>query len=174
MHFSIIVVWLAYSFGSDLWLCKISETSMPNISPYHELHISLFRSRRKKAYKGLGEDTKHFERLESIIWGTCFYSKNLSKPPNVKLSKGMGEWYSMNRSICQPPRTRRKPKAPWRLRRKGWAIFDRPIQFKVECFVVTYAWWRNKILQQLLINNLKSSFAQGRAKFSLGDLVDAR
>jgi hypothetical protein len=29
IHFSIMVVWLAYSLGSDLWLSKIFETSMP-------------------------------------------------------------------------------------------------------------------------------------------------
>ena len=42
MHFSIMVVWLDYSFGFDLWLCKIFETSMPRFSPYHELYKKPF------------------------------------------------------------------------------------------------------------------------------------
>ena len=44
----------------------------------------------------------------------------------------------------------------------GEQHFDWLIQFKEEYFVVTYAWRRSETLQQLLINNLKSRFAQVR------------
>ena len=53
---------------------------------------------------------------ESVTRGTCFYFENFLKTSGCNLEPGMGKWCFMNRSISQPPKIRRKPKAPWRIR----------------------------------------------------------
>jgi hypothetical protein len=53
MHFSVMAVWLVYSFGFNLWLCEIFETRMPYFCPYHELHISLLEVGERRRTKTL-------------------------------------------------------------------------------------------------------------------------
>jgi len=116
MHFSIMVVWLAYSLGPIFDFAKYLRQVCLSFSPYLELHQKAFRSRRKKAYKRPWWGYKHFWANESVIRGTCFYFWKLLKTSGRNLEQGMGKWCFMNRSISQPPKTRRRPKAPWRLR----------------------------------------------------------
>ena len=116
MHFSIMVVWLAYSLGPIFDFAKYLRQVCLSFSHYLELHQKAFRSRRKKAYKRPWWAYKHFWANESVIWGNCFYFQKLLKTSGRNLEQGMGKWCFMNRSISQLPKTRRRPKAPWRLR----------------------------------------------------------
>ena len=117
MHFSIMVVWLAYSLGPIFDFAKYLRQVCLSFSPYLELHQKASRSRRKKAYKRPWWGYKHFWANESVIRGTCFYFfENFWKPPDVILSK---EWVSgalWNVLSLNRPRQGEAQKAPWRLR----------------------------------------------------------
>ena len=113
MHF--MVVWLIYFFGVNLWLCKIFETSMPYFSPYHELHISLLEIGERRRTKDLIR-VQTLWAIRECYLRNLFSSEKSFKTSRCKVEQGMSEWWFMNRSISQLPKTRRKPKAPWRLR----------------------------------------------------------
>ena len=115
MHFSIMVVWLVYSFGFNLWLCKIFETSMPYFPPYHEQHISLLEVGERRRTKALVRMQTLWVIRECHLRNLFLLEKSI-KTSGCKVEQGMGEWCSMNRSISQPPKTRRMSNAPWRLR----------------------------------------------------------
>ena len=107
MHFSIMVVWLVYSFGFNLWLCKIFEKSMPYFPPYHELHISLLEVGERKRTKAL----VRMQTLWAIqechlrnIWAKEFISKKLNHQ-NSKYGWLRGSSYLYSScSTFQPPK----------------------------------------------------------------------
>ena len=92
IHLHILIkVYDLFLFGSSLWLIKTSKASMPLYS-YPELHISLIKWQEKRRQQHcLGEDLKHKEWFERIIWGArlffLFKNKNPSfyagRPRNV-------------------------------------------------------------------------------------------
>ena len=60
------------------------------------------RSRRKKAYKGLGEDANTLSDLGYHLRNLFIFEKSF-KTSGCKDDRRMGEWCFMNRSISQPP-----------------------------------------------------------------------
>ena len=101
--------------GPIFFFAKYLRQVCFSFSTYHELHKSLLEVRERRRTKALVR-VQTLWANESIIRGTCFYFENLLKTSRCNLEQGMGKWCFMNHSISQPPKTRRKPKAPWILR----------------------------------------------------------
>ena len=101
--------------GPIFFFAKYLRQVCFSFSTYHELHKSLLEVRERRRTKALVR-VQTLWANESIIRGTCFYFKNLLKPSGCNLGKGIDKWCFMNHSISEPPKTRRKPKAPRRLR----------------------------------------------------------
>ena len=119
-----------FSLGPIFDFAKYLRQVCLSFSPYLELHQKAFRSRRKKAYKGLGEDTNTSDRMRVSFEELVFIFRKLLKTSGCNLEQGMGKWCSMKRSISQPPKTRRKPKSPMEIKVK-----------RVSKFWPTYSVW---------------------------------
>ena len=116
MHFSVMVVWLAYSLGPIFdfakYLRQVYLSFFPTLS---SIKRPLEVGERRRT-KGLGEDTNIFERRRVSFEELVFIFENFWKPPDVILSK---EWVSgalWNVLSLNRPRQGEGQKAPWRLR----------------------------------------------------------
>ena len=83
VHFSIMIVWLAYSLGPIFNFVKYLRQVCLSFSPT--------LSSTKKRTKGLGEDTNTFEWMRVSSEELVFISENFWKPSDIILSK---EWVS--------------------------------------------------------------------------------
>ena len=110
MHFSIMIVWLAYSLGPIFNFVKYLRQVCLSFSPT--------LSSTKKRTKGLGEDTNTFEWMRVSFEELVFIFRKLLKTSGCNIEQRMGKWCSMKRSISQPPKTRRSPKSPMEIKVK--------------------------------------------------------
>ena len=109
--YDLLTLWVRSLTLQNIW-DKYALVFLPTLSSTKKpLEVG-----ERRHTKGLGEDTNTFERMRVSFEELVFLFRKLLKTSGHNLKQGMGKWCSMKRSISQPPKTRRRPKAPWKLR----------------------------------------------------------
>ena len=108
--YDLLTLWVQYLILQNIWN-KYALVFLPTLSSTK----AFLEVGERRCTKGLGEDINTLSEWECYSRNLFLFRKLLGTS-RCNLEQGMGKWCFMNHSISQPPKTRRKPKAPWRLR----------------------------------------------------------
>ena len=109
--YDLLTLWVWSLTLQNIWN-KYALVFLPTLSS-----TKAFRSRRKKAHKkALVRIKTPLSEWECHPRNLFLFFENFWKPRDVILSKEWGKWCFMNHSMSQQPKTRRRPKAPQKLR----------------------------------------------------------